>query len=65
MNEISQNMREIISSSDKINSDSIVAQEHVAEFSKLIENSKKIIDENDSIFEKIELTSNEFKESVS
>ncbi|MBR2069551.1 MAG: hypothetical protein IJ877_07305 [Candidatus Gastranaerophilales bacterium] len=64
MSEISSGMNEIITSSDKINSDTISAQEYIAEISKLVDNNRQITSETETLYEKIESTSNNLKQSV-
>ena len=64
MSEISSNMNEIIDSSNKINSDTVSAEEYILEISKLVENNNKIVNENEFLYEKIESTSNNLKQSV-
>ena len=64
MNVISKNVGEIIVSSNQINIDSKATDGFMKEISKMLEDSKKIVSENDVIFEKIELTSHELKESI-
>lgn len=64
MNEISSNMQEIITSSKKINNDTKITDDYVKEISKMVEDSKKLADENDAIYERIETTSNDLKRSV-
>lgn len=64
MNEISNNMHEIIVSSKQINIDSKTTNAYLAEVSKMIENTKEYINENDSAIKKIEIASQEFKNSV-
>ena len=64
MNEISTNMKEIITSSKQINSDSKATDEYLKEISKIVETNQKIMLNNETIFEKIESTSNDLKQSV-
>ena len=64
MNEISSNMQEIIISSKQINTDSKTTNVYLKEVSKMVENSKEYITANDNAIKKIEITSQEFKNSV-
>ena len=64
MNEISTNMKEIITSSKQINSDSKATDEYLKEISKIVETNQKITLDNETIFSKIESTSNDLKDSV-
>ena len=64
MNEISNNMHEIIVSSKQIDIDSKATNTYLSEVSKMIENTKEYINENDSAIKKIEIASQEFKNSV-
>ena len=64
MNEISSSMQEIIISSKQINTDSKTTNVYLKEVSKMVENSKEYIAENDNAIKKIEITSQEFKNSV-
>ncbi|MBR6297846.1 MAG: hypothetical protein IKR34_01230 [Candidatus Gastranaerophilales bacterium] len=64
MNEISSNMQEIIISSKQINTDSKTTNIYLKEVSKMVENSKEYITANDNAIKKIEITSQEFKNSV-
>lgn len=64
MNEISTGMQEIINSSKQINIDSNATDEYVKEISKIVETNQKISKDNEPIFEKIENTSNNLKNSV-
>ncbi len=64
MNEISTNMKEIIISSKQIQTDSITTDNYMKEISQIVEESQKITDENDTIFEKIESASNNLKQSI-
>jgi len=64
MNDISINMQEIITSSKQINLDSKATDGYVNELSQIIETSQKIATDNETIFEKIENTSNDLKQSV-
>ncbi len=62
--EISANMQELIISSKQINKDTKSADNYIKEISKIVENNKQIVSENDSIFEKIESTSHDLKQLV-
>lgn len=64
MNDISSNMQAIITSSKQINSDSKATDNYVKELSQIVEMNQKIAVDNESIFEKIETTSNNLKKSV-
>lgn len=64
MNEISTNMTEIITSSKQINSDSKATQNYIKEISEIVETNQKITLDSETIFQKIETTSNNLKESV-
>lgn len=64
MNEVSDNLKELVTSSKQISSDSKAADGYIREISKLTETNKQIVSENDSIFEKIETTSNNLKHLV-
>ena len=62
--EILSGMNQLMTSSDQINSDSISADDYINEVSQLVENNKKISDETESVYEKLEYTSNNLKQSV-
>ena len=62
--EISSDMKEIISSSDRINSDSVSTKEYIEEISALTQNNKKIINETESSYKKIESVSDDLKQSI-
>lgn len=64
MRDITNGLNKIIASSEQIGADSEVCSEYVADISQILEDSKKITSENDSIFEKIESTTNNLKQSV-
>jgi len=64
MSEISNDMHSIIDSSKQIHIDSKATDGYVKEISKIVETNQKISKENESIFEKIENTSNNLKDSV-
>jgi len=64
MNEISQNMKSIINSSKQISADSYTSYDFIEEISEIIKEGKEFMAENESAFEKIEKTSNSFKDSV-
>jgi len=64
MGEISENMKKITNSSSQINQNSVTADEYITEISKIAEHNKQITSENESIFEKIETTSNNLRNSV-
>ena len=64
MSEVSSNMQEIINTSKQIKSDSKATDGYIKEISVIVENSEKIARDNDTIFEKIETTSNDLKKSV-
>lgn len=64
MSEISGNLKELVTSSRQINIDTKAADNYIKEISKLTETNKQIVSENDSIFEKIETTSNNLKHLV-
>ncbi len=64
MNEISSNVQEIIVSSKKISTDSKTTDEFTKEILRSVEESKKLANENESLYEKIETTSNDLKRSV-
>lgn len=64
MNEVSNNMQEIITSSKQINSDSKATDNYIKEISKIVETNEEIALNSATIFEKIETTSNDLKQSV-
>ena len=64
MNEISSNMQEMIDSSKQIGSDSKATNDCIKEISKIVETNQKISKDNEAIFEKLETTSNDLKNSV-
>ena len=64
MSEISMNMKEIIFSSNQINQDSVSTDGYVKEISQMVEENRKINIENETIFEQIETTSNDLKQSI-
>ena len=64
MNDISRNVQNIIHSSKQINSDSSATRDYLKEISELVEESKKIVIENDSIREKLESNSDDLKQSI-
>lgn len=64
MNEISTSMKEIITSSKQIKTDSKATDDYLKEISKIVETNQKITLDNETIFSKIESTSNDLKESV-
>ncbi len=64
MNDISSNMKEVIASSKQINTDSKACENYIEEIAKMAEVNKEITSQNDSIFEKIETTSNDLKQLV-
>ncbi len=64
MSEISQNMKEIIFSSNQISQDSVSTDGYVKEISQMVEENRKINIENETIFEQIETTSNDLKQSI-
>ncbi len=64
ISEISSKMGELIASSNQINSDSLTAHEYISEVSLLVDDNKKITDEAQSVYEKMENTSNSLKQSV-
>ena len=64
MRDITNGLGKIIASSEQIGADSEVCSEYVTDISQILEDSKKITSENDSIFEKIESTTNNLKQSV-
>ena len=64
MNEVSNNMAKIIASSKQINSDSKATDTCIKEISQIVEDNQKITLDNETMFEKIEATSNDLKQSV-
>ena len=64
ISEISSSMNEIIASSNQINSDTISTQEYVSEILKLADNNKQIATQTKTMYEKIESTSNNLKQSI-
>lgn len=64
MNEISSNMNNIINSSKQINSDSKASNSYIKEISEIVETNQKLSKNNETIFEKIEVASNDLKDSV-
>lgn len=64
MNEVSNNMQEIIASSKQINSDSKATDDYIKEISRIVETNEQIVLDTATVFEKIETTSNNLKQSV-
>ncbi len=64
MSEIASNMKEITAKSKQINIDSKTCENYVEEIGKMAEINKQITQQNDTIFEKIETTSNDLKQLV-
>jgi methyl-accepting chemotaxis protein len=64
MKEISSDMNEIITSSEKINSDTVSAQEYVNEISNLVDSNRKITEETYDVYQRIESTTKNLKQSV-
>jgi len=64
MNEISSNVQKIIVSSKQITNDTKSTDAYIKEVSKMVEESQKIASENERYFERIEVTSNELRQTT-
>ena len=64
MNEISTNMQKIVTSTKQIDTDSKATDSYIKEIFQIIEDNDKINNENKTILEKIETTSNNLKDSI-
>ncbi len=64
MNEISTNMQKIVTSTKQIDTDSKTTDSYIKEIFQIIEDNDKINNENKTILEKIETTSNNLKDSI-
>ena len=64
MNEVSDNMEEIIISAKKMNNDTKRTENFMGEISQMLEKSNLLTLENDESYERIEIASNDLRQSI-